>query len=90
MVSLEDLPASAFPDKPLESGLCLECGVMERMRCSWFCRVECEDAYIRVHNAEGFGKAGLGEVRAISKFGFHFVGVDYDFMTGMMMLKVSP
>lgn len=56
MVRIEDLPASAFPDKPLESGLCLECGKVERCVFSWFCGDECEEAYIKKYNAEDFGK----------------------------------
>jgi hypothetical protein len=56
MVRIEDLPASAFPDKPLASGLCLECGKVERCVFSWFCGDECEEAYIKKYNAAGFRK----------------------------------
>ncbi len=56
MVKIDDLPASAFPDKPLESGKCLECGVVERCSHSWFCSDECEESYIKRYNATGFGK----------------------------------
>lgn len=33
-----------WPSQP--QPLCLHCGIKERKRHSWFCRIECEDAYV--------------------------------------------
>jgi len=30
--------------------MCLHCGIAKPRRHSWFCRVECEDAYVKENN----------------------------------------
>lgn len=46
-----DFGNGVFPDVPVEGDLCLMCGIVERRRHSWFCRVECDEAYMKARNA---------------------------------------
>jgi|GEM_PF-4704070 len=32
--------------------MCLQCNIAMRRRFSWFCRKECEDAYVEEHNEQ--------------------------------------
>ena len=44
-IERETLLASMdWPAEPQE--MCLQCGIKQRNAFSWFCRIECEDAYI--------------------------------------------
>ena len=45
-MTLEDLPDSAFPKVPDKDGLCLMCRIGKARRHSWFCRKECEVAFV--------------------------------------------
>lgn len=40
----KQLSSMTWPAKP--QAICLHCRIAERRRFSWFCRIECEDAYI--------------------------------------------
>lgn len=45
-MKLEDLPDSAFPDKPQANGKCLVCGRVRRRWFSWFCCWICENEFL--------------------------------------------
>ncbi len=45
------MKSMTWPDKPTGDDMCLYCGIVKRIRHSWFCRRVCEDVYI-----EEYGK----------------------------------
>ncbi len=51
-ITIDDLPASAFPSKPDKNNLCLVCRIAKRQCHSWFCRAECEDVFIKKFEVE--------------------------------------